>query len=300
MSTTLNPQPKPSNPQRDPQRDPLAPPPAGAAVYPRLKYRAIPEHPGFAYIKVNSAEEEAALSDPNNPANQAAPPPPGGTQPPLSADRPPRTPPDGMLKTPQPGDSPAIPEGVFQWFDTPAEAQLARAQAHRPYEEYGRQIDVPIGISAPLAPQFISRMQIAAADAAAAAQPAAETKYPMLKYQAIDEAPGFKYVKMTSADDESALAGSGSGVWYDTPAEAIANGPAPVKPGQGQRPAQTGADSATGPAAPEGTGGPAVPQTHGDAGKDAKPADPPQGDASKEGKDAKPDPPLLKKNGGKH
>jgi hypothetical protein len=59
--------------------------------------------------------------------------------------------------------------------------------------------------------------------------------------------------------------GSGSGLWYDTPAEAIANPPTDQPPvrNAGQRPPQSSLGSEKGPTLPEGAGGPAVPPAHG-------------------------------------
>jgi hypothetical protein len=194
-------------------------------VYPILKYRPIAGYPGFTYQKVNSAEEEAALMNPSGDAATLA--------------------------------------GEIQWYNTPGEAQLARSAAHRPFEEFGQEILAPIGVPVPLRPQFAAQFAGALPDTPGAAPAAEEAIYPLLKYQAIDEPPGFKYVKMMSPADETTLEASNAGIWYDTPAEAIANPPAPPpepKNALGVRPVQTSLGSAPGPAVPENAGGSDAPQ----------------------------------------
>lgn len=257
-------------------------------IYPRLLYQYSDVYPGFIYLKVESAEQEAAVIAGDQSAIAAAkqsqqqPPPPAGTQPP---------PPAGAHPAAAPGDEASKPPVDDKgWYDSPDEARYARARAHLPYVEFGRDIGGPVTWP----PGTTEAMKGAAA--AAFAPPGGRSEeppgppYPKLKYQAIDEPPGFKYVKMTNSNDDLALEGSGSGTWYDTPADAIAHPPAREKAAQGQRPTQTSLESQPGPAMPEGKGGPSVPQPHADSAKDAKDA-----------KDAKNDePPLLKKNGGKH
>jgi hypothetical protein len=216
-------------------------------TYPRLLYQYSDEYPGFIYLKVESAEQEAAVLAGDQTAIAQAK---------QSQQRPPDGKPPAEAAPPDKGENPIIDDKG--WYDTPDEARYARAKARLPYEEFGRDIGAPI-----LWPPGTTEAMKATA-AAAAAPPAGRSeepyvKYPSLKYQAIEEPPGFKYVKLMSEDDESALAGSGSGSWYDTPAEAIANPPAPTAKTAGQRPTQTAMDSQKGPNVPEGAGGPSVP-----------------------------------------
>jgi hypothetical protein len=184
----------------------MAPP---APAYPIIKYRPIPGYPGFTSQKVNSAAEEAALTNPT-------------------------------------GDAASV-EGEIQWYDTPTEAQLARSAAHRPFEEYGQEIWAPIGVPVSLRPQIAAEL---AGAQIGRALPDSEPAYPLLKYQASDKPPGFRYVKVMNPADEATLEASGAGTWYDTPAEAIANPPArlrtpPPPPPPDQPPASTAASQAS-------------------------------------------------------
>jgi hypothetical protein len=290
-----------------PLNNPASPvaPPAPAApqpveqpeprTYPRLLYQYSDAYPGFAYVRVESAEQEAAVLAGDESAiasaKQSQQQPPERWQRVREGEPKPEgakfgAAPDRPKKKGDTPDTEAAPLTAADrlWFDTPEEARYARARAHRPYEEYGRDVAGPITWP----PGTTEAMKATATALYASPQPgvapadaAQKDPYPMLKYQAIEEAPGFKYVKMTSPDDESALEGSGSGVWYDTPADAISNAPAPgAAKGTttaGQRPTQTATGSQKGPALPEGEGGPSVPPAHGGAApekdkeKDAKP-----------------------------
>jgi hypothetical protein len=274
-----------------PLNNPAAPvaPPAPATpqplpviprTYPRLLYQYSDAYPGFTYARVESAEQEAKVLAGDQSAiaeaKQSQQQPPERWQRVRQGEKSDLAPESQQTgaerwKLTQPGEpaagaaaAPATPlaPADLLWYDTPEEARYARARAHLPYEEYGRDVSGPI--TWPPGTTEAMKATAAAMYAQPAPPPAAVPEaapYPKLKYQGIDEAPGFKYVKMTNPDDESALEGSGSGVWYDTPADAIANAPAPGH-AAGQRPTQTGFESQVGPAAPEGAGGPSVPAAH--------------------------------------
>jgi hypothetical protein len=276
--------PAPAVPQPQPRPEPR--------TYPRLLYQYSDEYPGFTYARVESAEEEAQIFAGNQDAiakaKQSQQQPPErwqrvrqGEPKPEDAKFGADTAPEAQqgagerwkrTKKDEAAAAPVAPPAAdLGWYDTPEEARYARARAHRPYEEYGRDVAGPITWPPGTTEAMKATAEAIYAQPATPAAPAAAdaSPYPKLKYQAIDEAPGFKYVKMTNPDDESALAGSDSGPWFDTPAEAIAVSPEPQKVA-GQRPTQTGFESQVGPAAPEGEGGPSVPAAHGGAADAAK------------------------------